>query len=411
MKKVPLHLKMRVLGALEYAEGKTLKQRYQSVAAMGFKDEEGHSHQFTWRTIQTWWYWYRKNGMVMPPQRADKDCARKVSPEECLSAINKALPTIDKNQPLNIQALYRACIEQGHLQRSRIAPNTFRRHVNNFDLLKDVGDMSQSPQKRMRLAFAKAHANDMWQVDTLHGPYVTIEGKPLKTFLLCFIDDCSRIIAHGQFYLSDNTDHLIDCFQTALFNRGVPQSLYADNGSNYISKELTLICARLGIQLIHTPVRDGAAKGKIERFFRTVRSNFLLRNLSAIRTLTTLNSQFIDWVEQEYHQRQHSTLGMKPIDRFGMDLKRLRYLSPSPHNKELFYLEQNRRVRADNTFQFKGARYEAPRDLRNSTMQVRFNRIDPSVAPIVYHQNQRLGEATLIDFTSNDRGPKFEDQP
>jgi len=54
MKRIPAYLKIRVLGALEYAEGDSMKARYEAVAAMTFKDEDEDHHRFTWRTIQTW---------------------------------------------------------------------------------------------------------------------------------------------------------------------------------------------------------------------------------------------------------------------------------------------------------------------------------------------------------------------
>ena len=376
---------------------------------MTFRDEDGHAWQFKWRTIQTWWYWYRQNGLVEPPQRADKGTTRKVCPEELLEAIEKVMPTF-RESPGNIQAIYRACIEQGHLRREQVAPNTFRRNVKKFELLKSIDAMVDGPAKKARLAFAKAHANDMWQADTLHGPYINVGGKSMKTYLICFIDDASRVISHGQFYLADSTVNLMNCFNTAIFKRGVPKSLYFDNGSNYSSKEFTLICARLGIQLIHTPVRDGAAKGKIERFFRTTRDQYLIRNLKDT-SLDQLNTGFIDWVENTYHQRVHSTLGMSPLDRFGLDLHLQRFLTPSPFNKEIFYVEENRTVRSDNTFNLNGVRYQAPVDLRNLKIQVRFDRADKTILPIVYSNAERMGEAVNLDFTGNDRGPKFKNQP
>ncbi len=391
---------MRVLGALEYAEGDTSQARYQAVSQRIFKDEEGHPHQFTWRTIQTWWYYYQRYGITEPRERADKGSTRKVTPEDLLEAIEKVLPSF-RGKSFNITAIYRACIEGGHLRRDQIAPNTFRRHVKTFDLLKGFGD--DGAASKIRLAFAKAHANEMWQADTLHGPYLNVEGKPTKTFLVCFIDDASRVVPHGQFYTADTTPNLIDCFQTALFKRGVPAAMYVDNGSNYASKEFSLICARLGTILLHTPVRDGAAKGKIERFFRTVRDQFLIRDLSAIASIAELNRQFLAWVEDDYHCRVHSTLGMKPLDRFGLDLSQVRYLQPSQYNKELFYLETTRKVRTDNTFNLHGTRYEAPRDLRNTTIDVRYDRHDLAILPIVYFKGDRMGQAAPVDFIGNDR--------
>jgi len=402
MKRVSNYLKMRVLGALEYAPGISMLARYRDVAAMTFQDEDGQPVRFTWRTIQTWWYYYRKHGITHSPERADKGTIRKVSPERLLEAIEQVLPSFHHKR-LNIAEVYRACIQRGLLQRSQIAPNTFRRTVNRFDLLKPAGDHSP----KARLAFAKAHANDMWQGDTLHGPYLEtgLRGKLLKTFLICFIDDASRVVPHGAFYDADNTPNLIDCFQTALYKRGLPKAVYVDNGSNYSSKEFSLICARLGTVLIHTPVRDGAAKGKIERFFRTVRDQFLVRDLSHIRSLQQLNTEFTRWLEDTYHQRLHSTLGMKPIDRFGLDIARIRHLSDNPFCDELFLLESTRKVRADNTFNYNTRRYEAPRDLRHTTITIRHHRPDLHFPPIVYQDGVRLGEAVPLDMVANDRRP------
>jgi transposase InsO family protein len=410
MKRVSNYLKMRVLGALEHAPGNSMHARYQSVAEMVFHDEEGHPHSFTWRTIQTWWYYYRKHGITENPVRSDKGAVRKVTPEYILDAIEKALPSFrpgngkNGSRPLNIQALYRACIEQGHLVRSQIAPNTFRRVVKRYDLLKP--DTDESPKRR--LAFAKAHANDLWQVDTLHGPCLRFrrDQKAVQVFLIAFIDDASRVITHGQFFEADNTENLIECFQSALYKRGVPKAIYADNGSNYASKEFAQICTRLGTVLIHTPIRDGASKGKIERFFRTVRDQYLEQNLDSISSIEELNEHFRAWVEDTYHTREHTTLGMRPLDRFGLDLNLVRHLQHCDFNHELFFLEATRKVRIDNTFNFQKVRYEAPRDLRGKTIILRYSRFTgDGTQPIGYFEGERLGPVIPVDYVHNDRKP------
>lgn len=409
MKRVSNYLKMRVLGALEHALGDSLTARYHSVSQMVFNDEDGRPQSFTWRTIQTWWYHYRRHGITAAPLRADKGTIRKVTPEDLLEAIEKALPSFRQSTgrsappALNIQALYRVCIEQGYLHRSQIAVTTFRRVVKHFDLLKP--DTCDSPKRR--LAFAKAHANDLWQVDSLHGPYLRFrrDQKPVQVFLIAFIDDASRVIPHGQFFEADNTENLIESFQSALYKRGVPKAIYADNGSNYASKEFAQICTRLGTVLIHTPVRDGASKGKIERFFRTVRDQYLAQNLDHISSILELNDHFTRWVEDTYHTREHSTLGMRPLDRFGLDLNLIRHLHHCDFNQELFYLETTRKVRIDNTFNFQKIRYEAPRDLRNNTITIRYSRFtgSPEAHPIGYFEGERLGPIIPVDYIYNDR--------
>lgn len=178
---------------------------------------------------------------------------------------------------------------------------------------------------------------------------------------------------------------------------------YVDNGSIYSSKEITLICTRLGCLLSHTPVCDGAAKGKIESFFRQVREAFLSQTLD-LSSLETLNRQFIAWLEERYNARTHSAIGLRPIDRFGLDLSRICFLPPSEANDELFYLEENRTVRADNTFSLKNIRFEAPVDFRNRQIQVPFDR-HHFERVIVYYKNQRIGLARQLDPISNDRHP------
>src|SRR5690606_8395028 len=121
--------------------------------------------------------------------------------------------------------------------------------------------------------------------------------------------------------------------------------------------------------LCHTPVRDGAAKGKIERFFRNVREGFLNRRLD-LSSLEALNRAFTAWVEDEYHQREHSSLGMKPIDRFGLDLNRIRFLPPNEMSDELFFVEQPRTVLADNTFSLKNTRDRKSTRLNSSHVKI-----------------------------------------
>lgn len=401
MKRVSPYLKMRVLGAIEFAPGNSIVERIKYVSTMVFTDEDGEHLQFTWRTIQTWYSRYKKDGVtcIKPKPRSDKGRTRKVEPEKLLQAIEQVLPSFHGNAP-NKTAVYRACIERGLLTREEVAPNTFRRMVKKYDLLKP----QNKTQDKRRLAFAKAHANEMWQADTMVGPYVNNGSGHTQSKLIAFIDDASRVCCHAEFFLSENTDTLIRALKSALYKRGVPESMYVDNGSIYTSKEITQICTRLGCLLCHAPVRDGAAKGKVERFFRTVRQDFLSQALD-LSSLDSLNRAFIAWVEDTYNAREHSVLGMRPIDRFGLDLSRIRFLPPNEANEELFFVEEQRNVLNDNTFSFKRIRFEAPRDLRGRKIQVRYNRTAFDRA-VVYYKGQRMGEARPVDFTANDRKPK-----
>lgn len=401
MKNPTAYLKMRVLGAIDMAEGHCIQARIKKVSATTFTDEEGHARQFTWRTIQTWLTRYKKHGVtaLANATRSDKGKTRTAKPEELLEAIRAVLPKAHGKTPTRA-LLYRLCIEQGVLTRAQIAPNTFSRLVAQFELLKADRDC----EGKHRLAFAKAHANELWQADTLYGPRVSRDSAKAPTRLIAFLDDASRVCCHGEFFREENVDTLIAAFRAALYKRGVPESLYVDNGSIYASKELIQVCARVGCLLHHTPVRDGAAKGKIERFFRTVRDQFLTRALD-LSSLEALNRQFTHWVEEHYNAQLHSVLGLSPLDRFALDRNRVRFLPPNAANDELFFVEEERHVRADNTFSFKGARFETPRHLPERTVQIRFERRRPTARVVVYYKAERMGEAKPLDPIANDRAP------
>lgn len=404
MKRVSPYLKMRVLGAIEFAPGNSNRERIKHVSTVVFTDDDNERRQFTWRTIETWYTRYHKDGITTMHNhpRSDRGRTRKLAPEAVAEAIEQVRATFH-DRSLNIAAVYRACVERGLLQRHECAPNTFRRIVDEYELFKPS---AQSENKR-RLAFAKAHANQMWQADTMFGPPVRNGTGHTQSKLIAFVDDASRVCCHGEFFLAENTDTLIKALKSALYKRGVPESLYVDNGSIYASKEIAQICTRLGCLLCHAPVRDGAAKGKVERFFRTVRMSFLTRALD-LSSLDALNRAFTQWVEDEYNAKVHSSLQMRPIDRFGLDLSRIRFLPPSDANEEFFFVEEDRTVLADNTFSLRRVRFEAPRDLRSRKIQVRFER-HGSGRVIVYYKAERMGEARVLDAVLNDRKPRGQE--
>lgn len=397
MKRPSSYLKMQVLGAINTAPGKTTVKRIKNTAKLKFSDEEGNLRSFTWRTISTWYYRYKLHGItgVTSKSRADKGKPRKITPEELMEAINQVLPMFREKQYTKF-AIYRMCIEKGIFSRDRLAPTSFYRFIREYDLLSD-----NIESNKKRLAFAMEHANDLWQADTMFGPHVINNGKMTQTKLIAFIDDASRLICHAQFFFNENIESLISSLKSAFYKRGIPKQLYVDNGSIYCSQEITLICARVGCILKHTPVRDGAAKGKIERFFRGLRDRFLAKVLD-LGSLDILNRQLTHWVEDEYNSNKHSGIGMSPITRFTMDMKFVRFLPPGQANDELFYAENTRKVKKDNTFSFKNTRYEPPADLRNKTITIRFdrNRFDRI---IVYYKSQRIGPAEKLNLVANSK--------
>lgn len=396
MKYPSAYLKMRVLGAIDTAEGRTRNERIKNAAALTFTDEEGNPRKFTWRTIQTWYYRYKNHGItgMTPSGRSDRGMPRKITPEELLEAINQALPHF-RDKSFTKMGIYRFCIKNGLLSRSQVSQTSFYRLIRQYDLLNPDAERTN----KRRRAFSMQYANQLWQADTMFGPYVRDGSAHRQAKLIAFLDDASRVLCHGEFFFEENVDSLVKALKAAFYKRGIPEQLYVDNGSIYSCQEITLICARIGCILRHTPVRDASAKGKVERFFRTVRDRFLSRQLD-LSSLGALNRAFAAWAEDEYNAHEHSAIGLKPIDRFGMDLKRIRFLSPSDANDELFFAEETRSVKKDNTFSFRNVRFETPADLRNKKVSVRYERgsLDRVV---IYYKGERVGQARPLDAVAN----------
>ena len=255
-KKPSFELRLSVLSAIDYAPGNTMRSRIQSVSQRTFVDEpSGVSYQFTWRTIESWLYRFKKHGITTLEKktRSDKHTYRKVSVNELAEAINEVLPqlSINKTGVIPKMALYRKLLEHNFVLRSQLSQTSFYRMVRENNL------MQTEHTQKLRHAFAMQYANELWQADTMYGPSIKqLDGKWRKTFLIGFIDDASRVITHAQFFYRDNTENMIEAFRSALFKRGKPERLYFDNGANYTSKEILQACVRLNIHLSHAPIRD-----------------------------------------------------------------------------------------------------------------------------------------------------------
>jgi transposase InsO family protein len=399
--KPSFELRLRVLNAVHDAPGNSIRERIKCVADKSFTDTcSGQHYRFTWRTISTWLYRHRKNGITTLENktRSDKDATRKVQVSQLAEAIHEVLPTLANNKVGLIpkSVLYRVLLQRSLFTRSQLAPTTFYRMVRANNLLDDKAVHKQ------RLSFAMQFANQLWQADTLYGPAIKqADGQWKKTFLIAFIDDASRVITHAEFFYRDNTENMVLAFRSALYKRGKCERLYFDNGSNYTSREIMQACVRLDIHLSHAPIRDGAAKGKIERFFRGFRDRFLTMHPS-FASLDELNRLTHEWVEGEYNAKPHSAIGMSPIDRYNLDRNRVKFLTDDAFSAEVFFVEDDRKVGKTNVFSINSQRYECPVDLREKTIQVRYDRMRRDRF-VVYFDGHRMGEATLLNLVANAR--------
>jgi hypothetical protein len=200
----------------------------------------------------------------------------------------------------------------------------------------------------------------------MHGPKVNIDGKMRKTYLIAFIDDHSRLVPHAAFYENEQVNSFVRAINTALIRRGLPRKLYTDNGSTFRSKQLEYAMASLQISLIHARPYSPQGKGKIERFFKTVRSGFLTRGFPD--DLEALNESFRDWLENRYHRSVHSSTGETPLTRFTKNIELIR---EAPEDLcDHFRTVDLRTVTKDRIVHLNGNLYEAPIDLIGERVEV-----------------------------------------
>ena len=257
--------------------------------------------------------------------------------------------------------------------------------------------------------FEAEYANQIWQSDVMYGPYVERPGGGKRQCFLCAIlDDASRLIPHAAFYADQGLDSLLDCLRQAIAARGVPVRLYVDNGKIYRSRQLERIGASIGILIVHTPPYQPEGRGKIERFFRSVREQFLASlDRQHVRTLEDLNSRFQVWLDTAYHREKHGALETTPLQRWQRDIEQIRQVPPFTDLRRLFFYRLDRLVRRDSTFLVHGRFYEAPPHLAGRRVEVRFDPFDP-IEMEIHFEGQLAGTARPVDAIVNAQLPPVQ---
>lgn len=244
-----------------------------------------------------------------------------------------------------------------------------------YRLFKQRGLMNREEQCEDRRRFEAELPNDIWQSDCMHGPMVEVEGRQRKSYLFAFIDDMSRLICHAEFYLNERIDAYTDALRKALKKRGLPRKLYVDNGPAFRSHHLSHATASLGIALIHSKPYQPQGRGKIERFFRTVRMQFLSTCTGGM-TREQLNDALTQWLDSHYHQNLHSSTRQTPLNRY---LKHAHLLRSAPKDlDDYFRIRVQRKVDRDRTVSLNGRIYEAPVDLIGRVITLLFHEADPA---------------------------------
>lgn len=345
-------------------------------------------------TILRWISLYQKSGgnidSLQPQARKDRGQSRALDGET-----EAALVTLRREMPaVSLPVFFKVA-----RSRSIIGPTNTPSKDSLYRLFKRHGLQKDMRLPEDRRRFETEMVNDLWQSDAMHGPRVIQENKLRKSFLFAVIDDHSRLIPHAQFYLSETIDSFRDCLLAALAKRGLPRRLYVDNGSAFRSHTLKYGCARLGIALLHTAPYTPEGRGKIERFFLTVRKQFLPL-LPHELTLEKLNGLLASWIQDEYHQRVHSSTGETPLARYMAHLSVLR--SAPKDLRDYFRLPVRRKVDKDRSVSLNGKLYEAPVGLIGKTVTLLYDPQDPQRIEVLLDERSQ-GFLTPLNLGINSR--------
>lgn len=351
-------------------------------------------------TVRHWLRAYQAGGFdaLKPKPRADTGEPRSLTPElaERLMQIKEENPTL----------AVRLVIEQARTEKfigddESIAVSTVHRLFQRLGLMTPNAGQPPSEDRR-RFSFARA--GQLWMSDVMHGPGVVDTGKrKRKAYLIAFIDDATRVITHAEFSFSENTQSFLPVFKQALLRRGIPERLYVDNGASYRSHHVSLVCAKLGVALIHARPFQPAGKGKIERFFRTCRAQLITRlTKEDTQSLEHLNRQLAQWVEGEYHQSPHRGLdGQTPLERWAQVSADVRYPDQQLDLTDLFLFETTRKVNNDRTVSLNGKLFEVDATLVGERVTLRYNPAKPDARIQIVHQGKFIEIARQVDVYAN----------
>ena len=350
-------------------------------------------------TLREWLRDYRIGGFeaLKPKQRLDAGHPRALAPElvEHLLQIKESEPDLS----------IRLVIAEAR-KTKRIGPDdhvpisTVHRLFQRHGLTPGAGQ--GQPEDRRRFAFVEA--GQLWMSDVMHGPSVISEGRRRKkTYLIAFIDDATRVITHAEFTFSENTRSFLPVFKRALIRRGIPERLFVDNGANYRSHQFSLVCAKLGVALIHAKPFSPASKGKIERFFRTVRAQLIARLADEDTTsLDALNRRLAGWIEGEYHHAPHRGIeNDAPLERWARVSESVRYPDPQMDLDDLFLFEDKRKVASDRTVSLHGRVFEVDATLIGQRVTLRYDPSRPDASIQVVHEGRVIERARQVDLYAN----------
>jgi len=315
-------------------------------------------------TLEKWVEYYKKGGMdaLLPKTRSDKGSTRTLTD----TAIEEIYRLKQKYPRLNATQIHQRLIKDAFIPAS-VSVASVQRFIKRNDL-----KSARSLNIKDRKAFEEEFFGGLWQADTCYLPHISEDGKYRRTYLIMIIDDHSRLIVGGRIFYNDNAYNFQKVLKDAIASYGIPNKLYLDNGSSYSNDQLTLICGSVGTLELHTPVRDGASKGKVERNFRTLKNRWLYGlDTSQIHSISEFNDELTAYI-RSHNTTLHSATKETPLARFLRTKDQVRLPKSREWLDECFHNRIMRKVNNDSCITIDGTYYDVPQQFIGMKVEIRY---------------------------------------
>jgi transposase InsO family protein len=382
--------RLQVLGALprrDLSRGE-LSAALRALSQQRFRPPEASvTRAYAVSTLERWYYRFKNQGLagLKPHTRRDLGRARALSSaqKELILAIRREHPKA--SVPLILRTLER----DGRLRPGAVSSTTLRRLFRQQGLDRR-SQAASSGEGKVRLRWQAERPGVLWHADVCHGPTLKIAGASVPVRIHALLDDASRYIVAITAFSSERESDMLTLFVQALRSHGAPEVLYLDNGSTYRGDTLATACGRLGVSLLHARPYDPQARGKMERFWRTLRGG-CLSHLGEVASLHDVNVKVQTFVRQHYHVAPHASLmGRAPAAVWSG-----REFTPDTLTESKLHdaltVRRNRRIQPDSTVAVGGVAWEVDQGfLAGRKVTVARSLLDPQAPPWVEHEAKRL---------------------
>lgn len=350
--------------------------------------------------IRRWLNLYKKYGKegLSPETRNDRGKSRIIGDAEQTALIH----LLETKPELTAVAAAKILQAKGIIT-NEISSSSLSRFIKSTGL--SYRERNQNKEAEKSLKFDFFSPLECVQVDVMYGPLIPDEkGKARKALLMAFLDDATRRIVYSRFSFSEKSILFEDGIKHILKSHGMLGRLYTDNGSSFVSNQTKRILDILGITLSHSRPGIPKGRGKVERFFRTVRDQFTRPlDTDEIQNIEDLNVRFHTWLECEYHRSNHRGLKeyITPLDAWMAKVHHIRPIKKEIDLDRIFLHMFSRKVYKDSTFTLGGTLFEAPSILAGKSIHIYFDPHPPITKVLVRHGGKEYGDARIVDSYAN----------